>query len=139
MLKPLLVATAVTFTTPLLAAELPIRIEGIGETGSIHVCVFTSADGFPKEDHATFQQVFARPTADRNELTLRIAVPDSAEYAVMAFQDKDGNGKMNRLLGMIPQEPYGLSRNPQLFGKPKFSDAAIKAADGELIILKLHD
>jgi len=139
MFRPLLVATCLTFATPLLAAELPIRIEGIGETGSIHVYVFTSAEGFPKEEHATFQQVFARPEPARNELTLRIAVPDAAEYAVMAFQDKDGNGKMNRLLGMIPQEPYGLSRNPQLFGKPKFSDAAVTVSANEWIILKLHD
>ncbi len=59
--------------------------------------------------------------------------------ALMAYQDKNGDGKMNRLFGMIPQEPYALSRNPQVFGKPKFSDAAVQARDGESIILKLHD
>jgi uncharacterized protein (DUF2141 family) len=123
----------------LYAAELNLRIEGLAEQGSIHVYVFTAADGFPKEEQAVIHQVHARPAPAENALALRLTVPDAAEYAVLSFQDKDGDGKMNRLFGMIPQEPYGLSRNPQLFGKPKFSDAAVSAADGELIVLKLHD
>ena len=124
---------------PLFAADLGVRIEGIAEKGSIHVYVFTTQEGFPKEEHAVFHQVYPRPAPALNELSIRISVSDSAEYAVMAFQDKNGDGKMNRLLGMIPQEPYGLSRNPQLFGKPKFSDAAVKASDSEAIVVKLHD
>ena len=73
---------------------------------------------------------------------MRISVPDAAEYALMVFQDKDGDGKMNRLLGMIPQEPYGLSRSPEVFGKPKFSDAAIKPSsppNREPISIRLRD
>lgn len=124
---------------PLLAEELRLRIEGITEQGSIHVYVFTAAEGFPKEAQAAVHQVYPRPAPAEDALDIQIAVPDAAEYAVMSFQDKDGNGKMNRLLGMIPQEPYGLSRNPQLFGKPKFSDAAVKASDSGLIVLKLRD
>ena len=139
ILRSLIFVASLLLATPLLAAELRVRIEGLAATGNLHVHVFTGAEGFPKEEHAAIHQVYPRPAPAQNELDIRISVPDSAEYAVMAFQDKDGDGKMNRLLGMIPQEPYGLSRNPQLFGKPKFSDAAIKASDSELIVVKLHD
>lgn len=139
ILRSFVVVTSLISATSLLAAELRVRIEGIAEKGSIHVYVFTAPEGFPKEEHAAIHQVYSRPAPAQNDLDIQISVPDSAEYAVMSFQDKDGNGKMNRLLGMIPQEPYGLSRNPQLFGKPKFSDAAIKTSDSKFIVLKLHD
>lgn len=126
-------------TTPIFAAELRLRIENLSDKGAIHVYVFTSPEGFPKEENAVIHQIYPRPAPEKNDLEVQISVPDVSEYALMSFQDKDGNEKMNRLLGMIPQEPYGLSRNPQLFGKPKFSDAAIKASDSEWIILKLHE
>ncbi len=135
----ILAATAFLSASPIFATELGVHIEGLADQGSIHVYVFTSPEGFPKEEHAVFHQVYARPSAGQNELAVRLAVPDAPEYAVMAFQDKDGNGKMNRLLGMIPQEPYGLSRNPTLFGKPKFAEAAVKAAETDRIAVKLRD
>ena len=119
------------------AAELDLRIEGLSATGDIHVYVFTSPDGFPKEENAILHRSFPRPPSTQNELSTRMEVPDAAQYAVVVFQDEDGNGKMNRLLGMIPQEPYGLSRNPEVFGKPKFPDAAVSSEStrqGPLII-----
>lgn len=137
ILNTLLLTTALPPALPLYAAELQVRIEGIAEKGSIHVYVFTAPEGFPKEESAVFHQVYPKPEADA--LEIKLSVPDAPAHAVMAFQDKDGNGKMNRLLGMIPQEPYGLSRNPQLFGKPKFADAAINTAEGAPIVVKLHD
>lgn len=118
--------------------ELSVRIEGIADKGKIHLYVFTGAEGFPKEEHAVLHQAYPRPPRGQTALELRISVPEAAEYALMSFQDKDGDGKMKRLLGMIPQEPYGLSRNPKLFGKPKFAEAAISAS-GETIVIKLHD
>jgi uncharacterized protein (DUF2141 family) len=149
ILGTFLVGASLLLTAPLFAAELRVRIEGITEKGSIHVFVFISPDGFPKEEHAVIHHVYPVTDPAQNALDIQLVVPDSVEYAVMSYQDKDGDGKMSRFLGMIPQEPYGLSRNPQLFGKPKFSDAAIKAAikaadsadgaDSAVIVVKLHD
>lgn len=121
------------------AAELNLKIESIAEKGDIHLYVFTSPDGFPKEEMAAVHRVFPRPEAGQSQLDIRLGVPDAAEYAVLCFQDTNADGKMNRLLGMIPQEPYGLSRNPALFGKPKFSEAAFRPADDEQIVIKLRD
>jgi len=33
---------------------------------------------------------------------------------------------MNRFMGMIPTEGYGLSTNPKVYGKPGFADAAFE-------------
>ena len=131
------IAVCAVCVTPVLAADLKVRIEGIADSGTIHVYVFTSAEGFPKEESAVTH--VNQPAQSGAPMDISIPVPDSSEYALMAYQDKNGDGKMNRLFGMIPQEPYALSRNPQVFGKPKFSDAAVQARDGETIILKLHD
>ncbi len=68
----------------------------------------------------------------------RIRVPASVEqhtvcfnldkhgtYAVAAFHDIDANRKLNRRWNLLPDEPFGLSNNPQQFkGLPKFSDSA---------------
>jgi uncharacterized protein (DUF2141 family) len=130
---------SLTFSPGIFAAELQLQIEDTGETGNIHVYVFTAPDGFPREDKAVVHQIYPAPQRPQNRLDVRITVPEATEYAIMAFQDKNGDGKMNRLLGMIPQEPYGLSRNPKLFGKPAFSAAAFKPADSETQVIRLHD
>lgn len=136
-LTPTCLALCAAIAMPAMAADLNIRLERVGDTGRLHIYVFTAADGFPKEENAAVHQTY--PATSDGRLDLTISVPDAAEYAVMAYQDKDGDGKMNRLLGMIPQEPYALSRNPQVFGKPKFADAAIRPASGEIIVLQLKD
>jgi uncharacterized protein (DUF2141 family) len=120
------------------AADLEVRITGITDKASpIHVFVFTSAEGFPKEVSAAVHVRHAAPNGV--QLDLVIPVPDAAQYALMAYQDRNGDGKLNRFLGMIPQEPYALSRNPDVMGKPKFTDAALKPVAGEAIILNLKD
>ena len=137
--KSTCLAAGLLATASLSAAELSVRIEGIAEKGDIHVYVFTAAEGFPKEESAVLHQVYPKPEQPKNGLSFRLPVPDVAELVIMAYQDKDGDGKMSRLLGMIPQEPYGLSRNPKLFGKPKFSDAAIKISDSAPVVIRLND
>jgi uncharacterized protein (DUF2141 family) len=120
------------------AAELKVQITGIADrTGTIHVYVFTSADGFPKEENAAVHVTRAVP--DGTQLDMVVQVPDAPAYALMAYQDKNGDGKMNRFLGMIPQEPYAMSRNPDVMGKPKFSESSVQPAAGETIVLKLRD
>jgi uncharacterized protein (DUF2141 family) len=55
---------------------------------------------------------------------------------VVVYHDQDGDGEMDRFLGMIPTEGYGLSRNPEVTGPPAFADSAfdLPAAGAELAI-----
>jgi uncharacterized protein (DUF2141 family) len=47
-------------------------------------------------------------------------------YAIQAFHDRDGDGKLATGLFGLPSEPFGLSRSPTLrFGPPAFGDAAL--------------
>ncbi len=134
------VFTAIGFslaTSVAVAQDLKVRIEGAGDKGTIHLYVFSTAQGFPKEENAAVHATYPWPGGDFMEIMVK--VPDAPGYALMAYQDKNEDGKMNRFLGMIPQEPYALSRNPQVMGKPKFSDAMVHPAENETIVLKLRD
>jgi uncharacterized protein (DUF2141 family) len=135
----LCLATTALTALPAAATELAVHIDGIAATGTVHVYVYTKADGFPKEEAAALHTSYPVDDKTQTALDVKIEAPEAAEYALVAYQDKDGNGKMNRLLGMIPQEPYGLSQNPKLFGKPKFGEAAFKPKDGEVVVIHLKD
>jgi uncharacterized protein (DUF2141 family) len=48
------------------------------------------------------------------------------EYAAVAFQDVNGNGKLDKNFLGIPREPYGFSNSARgSAGPPKFSAAAV--------------
>jgi uncharacterized protein (DUF2141 family) len=49
----------------------------------------------------------------------------SAEIAVTAFQDTNGNGKMDSNPMGIPSEPYGSSGSPAAFSAPTWSDTKV--------------
>lgn len=117
------------------AATLTVNLEGSKPGGGpLIVLLFDSADGFPGEKRATSRHVL--PTG-RTTLALDGLKP--GQYAVMAYHDEDGNGELNRLFGMIPQEGWGLSNNPKVSGKPAFNDAAITLPEnGAAVTLHLN-
>lgn len=119
------------------AAPLQVKLTQIQPgKGTLYLYVFTSAEGFPKEENAAAH--FSIPAPDSTETSTTIELPEAKEYAIMAFQDLNGDGKMERFLGMIPREPYALSRNPSVMGKPKFADSAFSWQDGAIIELQLR-
>lgn len=71
-----------------------------------------------------------------------IAVPGvpKGSWAVLAYQDENENGELDRNLIGIPKENYGFSRDARgKFGPPGFDDAAIEVK-GEVTAatLRLH-
>lgn len=41
-----------------------------------------------------------------------IVVPGLNVYAIVAYHDRNGNGRLGQLVGRVPTEPVGGSRNP---------------------------
>jgi uncharacterized protein (DUF2141 family) len=102
------------------AATLNVTLDGVRAGGGpLTVLLFDQAEGFPKEARASQRVVLP---AGQQSLALDGLKP--GQYAVMAYDDQDSNGELNRLFGMIPQEGWGLSNNPHVTGKPAFKDAA---------------
>ena len=121
MLNACYYALPLMLCLPADAATLTVNLDGIKPGGGpLTVLLFDRAEGFPKEARASQRHVLP---AGKKTLALDGLTP--GQYAVMAYHDEDGNGELNRLFGMIPQEGWGLSNNPQVTGKPKFKDAAV--------------
>lgn len=120
---------------PAAAATLSVQVDGAQAGGGpVTVLLFDRADGFPTEARA-----FQRHALAPGQTTLLLEGLAPGRYAVMAYHDADGNGELNRLFGMIPQEGWGLSNNPAVRGKPAFKDAAVEVPEaGAAVTVKLN-
>ena len=58
------------------------------------------------------------------------------EYAVAVMHDEDKNGELNTSMVGRPQEGWGVSKNApaRRFGPPKYEDAKLKYAGGQVTI-----
>ena len=55
---------------------------------------------------------------------------EPARYAILAFQDLNGTGTLERSKLGIPLEPFALSNNAGRTGKPTFETAAVSIGPG---------
>lgn len=122
---------------PAAAAEesaLEVELAGVKDArGQVRVGIYADAKTFRKEAQAlAVKTAPAAPGAVR----VRFDALPPGRYAIMAYHDEDGNGELNRRLGMFPTEGYGLSNNPQVMGPPAFEDSAfaLPRTDGPLRI-----
>ena len=107
-----------------LAGDLTIEVSGVTQDrGRIYVAVYDRAETFPISGRQLIGQVL--DPADRH-LTVRFKDLPPGQYAAVAFQDSNGNGKLDKNFLGIPKEPYGFSNGARgSAGPPKFSAAAV--------------
>ena len=110
---------------PALAADVSITFEPGAETGRIMVALFDSQAGYD-EGRSVRQAVVdvaaGQRTADFDGL------PDG-DYAVRAFHDVNGDGRMNTNPFGMPTEPYAFSNNARgTMGPAKWDQARFAAA-----------
>lgn len=138
MLRSLAAGLALAAVTALgaRAADLAVTVTEVGPApGPVWVLVFAEDAGFPDLAAAT-----DRLRLDRADtVTARFNGLPPGRYAVMAYHDEDGDGDMDRFLGMIPQEGWGLSNGYDPSGKPDFAPAAVDLpAEGRAITVPLR-
>ena len=121
-LLALFLAATVTSSALAQQATLEVSLTGIQhDRGSVRVGLYADPKTFRKEAHAVAIQQVA---AAQGTVTVQFAGLVPGRYAIMAYHDEDGNGELNRRLGMFPTEGYGLSNNPTVSGPPAFDDSA---------------
>jgi uncharacterized protein (DUF2141 family) len=130
--KPFLVTRAVraalvlsvTAATPVLAGDLTIEVSGITPgRGQIYLAVYDRPETFPTAGLQRTGQILA---ASEQSLVARFKDLPPGQYAVVAFQDVNGNGKLDKNFLGVPKEPYGFSNGARgSAGPPKFSAAAV--------------
>ncbi|MGA0597753.1 DUF2141 domain-containing protein [Enterovirga sp. CN4-39] len=112
------------------AADLTVRVTGIADAaGAIRVAACTEAE-FLK----TCRLVASAP-AKAGSLDVRIGAVPPGPYAIQAFHDRNGDGKLATNMLGIPSEPFGFSRAPSMnFGPPAFADAVVEV-DARVVIV----
>lgn len=116
------------------AADLTVEVlnaqPGKGEVLS---AVYGSKDTWLQQPAQTSRQ----SAADRTVLVYR-NLP-SGTYAVVAYQDHNGNGRLDRNVVGMPTEAFGFSRNPAgLMGPPAFADAGVDLQADRTITIELR-
>jgi uncharacterized protein (DUF2141 family) len=113
-----------TLASEALAIDLAIDLHGLKPRGgTVVVALYDQAAAFPKpESRLTFQTLV--PTADTGQVVFRELPP--GRYAVVAYQDANGNGKFDKNVLGIPTEAYGFSNDARgRMGPPTFEAAAL--------------
>ena len=106
------------------AGDLTVEVSGITpDRGKVYIAVYDTPDAFPISGRQRVRQVLE--VQDRH-LTVHFKDLPPGQYAAAAFQDLNGNGKLDKNFLGIPKEPYGFSQQARgSIGPPKFADAAI--------------
>ena len=114
-----------------------------GRTGYLRVSLFGGADSFPDgvplaRRDVSLQTLNAKPAGS---LTVTFAGLPPGAYAVCAFHDRDGSGKLTQNFLGIPQEEWGMSGNPRpQYRAPRFDEAkvSVNARQAKTIFIVLH-
>ena len=103
-------------------AQVRVTVNGVGSGGILSVELYHDPDNFLYKKGRTKR---IRIPASEGQHRVCFNLEKLGTYAVAAYHDVNGNRKLNKKWNMMPDEPFGLSNNPeQRFGFPKFSDSA---------------
>jgi uncharacterized protein (DUF2141 family) len=105
---------------------LTVVVNGVrSHSGQICMRVFSGNKGFPNGDESEVKSACVPITG--NSITKQFSGLKPGTYAVGIIADENGDEKLNTDFLGIPQEGFGMSRNPKVSvttGTPKFSDAS---------------
>lgn len=121
---PALAAASALASVSALAATVEVRVAGVTAQGKVNVAVCDKARFLKQCVHS------GSVPAQAGETTVVVKDVPPGTWAVLAYQDENGNNELDRNLIGIPKEAYGFSRDARgKFGPPKFEDAAIEVGD----------
>ena len=105
------------------AGDLTIEVSGITpDRGKVYIAVYDRPNTFPSGRQLVGQVLVAQ----ERHLTVRFSSLPPGRYAAAAFQDFNGNGKLDKNFLGIPKEPYGFSQEARgSMGPPTFAEAAV--------------
>jgi len=106
-----------------LAGELSVEVLGITPNhGKVYIAVYDQQEAFPISGRQRVSQVLA---SEDTHLTVQFRDLPPGKYAAVAFQDFNGNGKLDKNFLGIPKEPYGFSNGARgSTGPPTFTAAS---------------
>ncbi len=126
----LMALVAALTAAPALAGEVIITVTDLRSSkGVVRVCMTTRADIFPKCIMDANAHRTVVPAGGKIEIRFTGVIP--GDYAIALLHDENDNGKADRVMGMMPKEGYGFSRDaPVRMAPPKFKDAVLNMGEG---------
>ena len=110
------------------AADLTVIVSGIrNASGSVSAGIYNSATSFPQASEAL---ALVRIKATPGSVGFTVHNLPPGQYAVAAYHDENGNGRLDIDPTGAPAEGYGVSnnaRNPA--APPEFAKAAFELRD----------
>ncbi len=117
-------------------ATIDVTVTGIRSTkGAVSVCVMPGKSGFPVCDKAG-TGVKQRVPASGSSMRVRFSGLASGDYAITAFHDEDGDGKLKTNFIGIPRE--GVAVSGRAGGIPSFAKARISVAPGSAVTIAMR-
>lgn len=127
---------ASALSTPALADDVTISLQGVKKnTGSIVLCLWAKEDGFPDCESG---KAVKRIVVPANTTSARFENVPAGAYAISAFHDANGNGKLDSNFIGLPLEAVGMSNNPKLNGPPRFKPARFNLAGSAKINIRFQ-
>lgn len=129
-----LVSFLPTHSSRIASIEITVELNSGKSQGMVHLAIYDSKSSFLKSPcySTTFVSKSNRFSVPTDEL------PDG-EFAVAAFLDTNGNGKLDSNIFGVPSEPYGFSNNVRgVLGPPHWKDARITLSSSQELNLVLE-
>jgi uncharacterized protein (DUF2141 family) len=108
--------------------SLTVVVNGIrNKTGEICMRVYNSEKGFPNNAKSEVKSGCTQITGNSVKQVFSGLKPGT--YAVAVVDDQNGDHKLNKDFFGIPQEGFGISKNPPVSistGTPKFNNASFE-------------
>ena len=102
--------------------------------GTIRASITNDEANFPAVQHVVDNQKLEL-TAN-NELVITFKDIPAGKYAILLYQDLNGNGELDRN-GLIPSEPFGFSMLSMLMGPPSFEACAFTLDENKTMNISL--
>ncbi len=130
-------------TRPGKSGRITAAIDGLqGSSGYLRVSLYASSTDFPDGVPLARRDIPLQALGTKAfPLTITFSGLRPGAYAVCAFHDRDGSGKLTQSFLGIPEEEWGMSGNPRpQLRVPRFGEARIdlKAQEAKLISITLH-
>ena len=120
------------------SSTLVVEVEGLkDEKGKLHASLYASEEGFPTKPEKALRHVDVPIIAGMARVVFEGLTPGG--YAVAAYHDENGDGKLDTGFLGIPTEGLASSNDAKGFmGPPSFEKAKVEVGPGNTrIVLKI--
>ncbi|SOD89543.1 DUF2141 domain-containing protein [Caenispirillum bisanense] len=119
------------------AAGLTVTVEGVrDDRGDLRIALFDRPETFGETGKQRTRLVL--PAAP-GEVTAVFADVAPGTYAVTVYHDADRNGELNRALGLLPSEGWGVSNSAGPLSRPRWETASFSVPEaGATVRIRLH-